>query len=306
MPNTKITFIIHAKLRGISTLKSEICATFKMGYKVNFKSTNKIFGAINSAIETIEEKADIIVICGGDGSINETVNGFLATENSHAINFGVLPLGTGNDFAKSLGVKKNLQELKSLIEQKKTIAVSIFKMNFIDKNQTANSRYFVNISDIGLGGFVVKKVSHSSKILGENITYFKAIISSFLRYKKQAVQLTSDSFSWEGNMMSLCMANGKYFGSGVCIAPDANICDDRLQLTIVGNVSLWDYLKNIKKIRKGQKIKHKEIFYTNVNNCKIVSQGLACPIDMDGEFIGFTPLEVNLAERKIRFYGIEH
>ncbi|WP_417431913.1 diacylglycerol/lipid kinase family protein [Halpernia sp.] len=304
MPNTKITFIIHAKLRGISSLKSEIEATFSNGYEIKFKSTNKTFGAKDSAIEAIEENAEIIVICGGDGSINETVNGFLETENSHAINFGVLPLGTGNDFSRSLSVKNNLQELKSLIEQRKTIDVSVFKMNFIDKKQNENSRYFVNISDIGLGGFVVKKVSHSSKILGGNITYFLAIIFSFLQYKKQAVQLKSDTFNWEGNMMSLCMANGKYFGSGMCIAPDANICDDRLQLTILGNVSLWDYIKNLNKIRKGQKIKHKEIFYTSVNNCKITSKENPCPIDMDGEFIGFTPLEVNLAERKISFYGI--
>lgn len=303
MPNTKITFIIHAKLRRISSLKSAIETMFATGYEVNFKSTTKTFGAKNSAIEAIEDGSEIIIICGGDGSINETVNGFLETGHSHHINFGVLPLGTGNDFARSLGVNKNIEALKLLIENRKFIDVSVFRMNFTDKNTQQNSRYYVNIADIGLGGFVVKNVSTSSKILGASGTYFTAIISSFLQFKKQPVQLTSDSLEWTGNVMSLCMANGKYFGNGMCVSPEANITDDRLQLTILGNVSIWDYLKNMSKIKKGKKIPHPEILYTAVKQCNIISKGIPCPIDMDGEFIGFTPLEVRLADKKISFYG---
>jgi diacylglycerol kinase (ATP) len=303
MTNTKITFIIHGKIKSISSLKSEIESSFSKGYDVRFKVTDKISGAKNGVKEAIEEKTDIIIICGGDGSINETVNQLLASDNTRHIQCGVLPMGTGNDFAKSLEVKNNLKELKALIEQKKVINVSIFNMTFLDQNQKASSRYFVNIADIGIGGFAAEKVNSSSKLLGATFTYFKAIISSFLKFKKQPIHLTSDSFEWEGQVMSLCMANGKYFASGMCIAPDANICDQQLQLIILGNVSILDYLKNINRVKKGQKIDHKEVLYAAVNGCKIISKGMPCPIDMDGEFIGYTPLEVELSERKVSFYG---
>jgi diacylglycerol kinase (ATP) len=303
MIKKKISFIIHGKIKSISTLKSEIESVFSKGYEVRFKITNKFSGAKNGVKEAIEEKTDIIIICGGDGSINEAVNQFLSSDNSRHIKCGVLPMGTGNDFAKSLGVKNDIKELKSLIEIKKVIDVSVFNMKFLDQDQNAISRYFVNIADIGIGGFAAEKVNNSSKLLGATITYFKAIISSFLKFKKQPVHLTSDSFEWEGNVMSLCMANGKFFASGMCIAPDANICDQQLQLIILGNVSILDYLKNINKVKKGQKIEHKEVLYTAVNGCKIISKGMPCPIDMDGEFIGYTPLEVELSERKVSFYG---
>jgi diacylglycerol kinase (ATP) len=303
MIKTKITFIIHGKIKSVSSLKSEIESIFSKDYEVRFKVTNKFSGAKDSVKLAIAEKTDTIIICGGDGSINETVNQLLASDNTRHIKCGVLPMGTGNDFAKSLGVKNDLIELKTHIEQKKVIDVSVFKMFFLDQNQNASSRFFVNIADIGIGGFAAENVNSSSKVFGATITYFYAIISSFLKLKKQPVLLTSDSIEWEGQVMSLCMANGKYFASGMCIAPDANICDQQLQLIILGNVSIWGYLKNINKVKKGQKIEHKEVLYTAVNGCKIISKGMPCPIDMDGEFIGYTPLEVELSERKVSFYG---
>ncbi|HUH73931.1 MAG TPA: YegS/Rv2252/BmrU family lipid kinase [Chitinophagales bacterium] len=298
-----ITFVLYYKIKSVSSLKAEIEASFSKDYTVQYKTTDKSSGSKNSVKAAIVEKSDIIIICGGDGSINEAVNEYLSTKSSLPITWGVLPMGTGNDFAKSLGVKNSIKELKSLINRKKTMGVSIFKMKFIDRNQNASSRYYINIADIGLGGHVAQSACNSSKLLGPNITYIKAIVSSFLKFKKQPVQLISDSFEWEGDVMSLCMANGKYFGSGMCVAPDADISDDQLQLAIFGDISILDYLKNLSKVKKGIKIAHPEVIYTAVSGCKVASKGIPCPIDMDGEFIGYTPLEVELEERKMRFYG---
>ena len=303
MANTKITFILHGKLKSSSSLKEKIKSIFSVGYIVHFKTTDKETGAKKSTIVALEENSDIIIVCGGDGSTNEMVNGYLSTNSTYSITFGVLPMGTGNDFAKSLGVKNAIQVLKQLIEDKSTTDVSIYKMNFINKLQQASSRYFINVADIGIGGLVVENVSNSTKLLGANITYVKAIVSSFMKYKKQPVVLTSNTFEWEGPILSLCLANGKYFGSGMCIAPDAKINDEQLQLTILGNISLLDYVKNLNNIKKGHKIKHKEVIYASVNGCKIESRGTPCPIDMDGEFIGYTPIDVKLHERKITFYS---
>jgi len=304
MHTTKITFILHGKLKSASALKAKISSLFAKGYDLHFKTTDKETGAKNSTIEATKESNDIIIICGGDGSINEMVNGYISSFQTNSVKFGILPLGTGNDFAKSLGVKNNLKELKELIEKDQVIDVSVFKMDYLNKSKQASSRYFVNVADIGIGGFVAENVGNSSKLLGANFTYIKAIVSSFIKYKKQPVALTSDSFNWSGPVLSLCMCNGKYFGSGMCIAPDAQIDDDQLQLTILGNVSLMDYLKNMSNIKKGHKIKHKEVTYTSVHNCKIESKGIPCPIDMDGEFIGYTPIEVNLAKMTMKIYGV--
>ncbi len=302
-PKQKITFILHGRLKHISKRQDKILEVFSKEFNVTFKTTSLESGAKKCTNEALTENTDIIVICGGDGSINETANGFLATKTHKTVFFGVLPMGTGNDFAKSLHVKNDLIQLKELIAGKRYKKVDVFKMDYNNKSHKKESRYFINIADIGIGGAVVEHVGNSSKVLGSNLTYIKAIVLSFIKYKKQPIQLTSSTFNWSGQILSLCMANGKYFGSGMCIAPDAQLDDGELQLTILGDVSLFDYIKNIFKIKKGVKINHKEANYATVTNCRIVSKGLECPIDMDGEFIGYTPLEVELHSKKMNFFS---
>ncbi len=300
----KATFIIHGKLRFQKKLKNKITKVFSDILDITFKETEQEFGAKKLTAQAIKKGAKIIIICGGDGSINEMVNGYFETKKDNNIFFGIIPKGTGNDFAKSLKISKKLEDLKQLIIQKKTIAVDVYNMDFTNLKQQKENRYFINISDIGIGGSVSEIIANSSKLLGSNLSYFKAIVTSFAKFKKQKVKLTSKIFNWEGAVMSLCMANGKYFGSGMCIAPEAELSNQKLQLTILGDISLLDYIKNLGNLKKGLKIKHPEVFYTQVESCKIESlEAKECPIDMDGEFIGFTPLQVDLAERKILFFG---
>jgi len=302
MPKQNIFFILHGKLRSVERLKEKIRVEFSELFEVNFKTTSKQFGAIQPTLDAVNENADIIIIAGGDGSVNEMVNGYFSSSGVNTINFGVLPLGTGNDFVKSLNLNGSLQELKNLITEKSVKAVDIFKMNFIDKSGAKASRFFNNISDIGIGGVVAKNVATNSKILGANFTYLKAIVYSFFKYKKQTISFISNKFNWSGEVLSLCMANGKYFGSGMCVAPEAKLDDQNLQIIIIGDVSLFDYFKNLSKIKNGIKIEHKEVIYSSVKSCKINANRTKCPIDMDGEFIGYAPIEVNLHSAKMNFY----
>ena len=297
----KATFIIHSKLVNKKHLQRKIKSTFEKDLDLTFSYTEEKTGAKNITIKEIKNKPDFIIICGGDGSINEMVNAFCQTNTTENILFGILPLGTGNDFVKSLNIKKGINNLKELILKKNYTEVDIYNMNFVNLKNENENRFFINISDIGIGGYVAQTISKSNKCLGSNITYFIAIIKSFLKYRKQKIKIESKSFNWQGNILSLCMANGKYFGSGLCIAPDAKVNDEKLQLTILGNVSIFDYIKNIGNLKRAKKIDHPEVQYISVENCKITSLDTdECPIDMDGEFIGFTPIEVHLHSKKIK------
>ena len=173
-------------------------------------------------------------------------------------------------------------------------------MNFKGLSGEKESRYFINIADIGIGGFVIQNVRTSSMILGSGLTYVKAVISGFLKYKKQSITLKSPEYNWSGRIISLCMANGKYFGSGMCIAPDAQLTDGLIQLTIFGDVSLWDYIRNVRSIKRGEKLVHKEAAYSVVRQLSIDSNGIPCPIDMDGEFVGYTPLDAEIVSQTVK------
>lgn len=122
-------------------------------------------------------------------------------------------------------------------------------------------RYFNNIADICLGAEVAKRVNEGKKIYGPNFDFFKATVLGFLNYKRKQLKIESENFNWSGRLLILCLANGKYFGSGLGIAPHAKVNDGKLAITLAADVSLMDYLKNLSKIRKGLFIQHPQIFY---------------------------------------------
>ncbi len=297
-----ITFVVHGKLRYFHALKKSILTVFRDEFQLGFIRTDPVSGAKDAVRKAIEAGTAYVIIVGGDGSVNEAINGYMMIPEAMRVAtvLGVLPMGSGNDFARSLQVSKDLKGLYTLIHNRSIMKVDVCKMKYQGLGHETEYRYFINISDIGLGGLAAVHVRNSPKILGPNLSYAKAIISSLLTYKKQPISLKSPEFKWEGEIMSLCMANGKYFGSGMCIAPEACLNDGLIQLIILGNIRLSDYLKNLPKIKRGEKIKHKEVSYTAVSSLSIESKGAECPIDMDGEFIGHTPIEVEVLPEVVK------
>ncbi|MCH8240748.1 MAG: hypothetical protein IIB62_12015 [Proteobacteria bacterium] len=235
--------------------------------------------------------------------LNEVINGYMNSDEAlrENVTVGLLPYGTGNDFSKTIGMRNDIEQLAGLIENDQTQPVDIGEVQYKSHEGVTKTRYYINITDIGIGGLVVKTVNQSSKFLGPDLTYKKAILQAFFTYKHAKVRLTSDSFQWEGPILCLCMANGRYFGSGMCIAPQADVSNGKIQLVIFGNVSLMDYLKNMSKIKKGEILEHPEIHYEQVTSCRIEALDGECPVDMDGEFIGYAPLDLNIHKHAIKF-----
>ena len=128
----------------------------------------------------------------------------------------------------------------------------------------------------------------------------KAIVFTFLDYKHRSVRITAESFSWEGKVLLVVMANGRYFGSGLCIAPQAEPDDGKLQLVLLANVSLLDYIKHQGEVRRGELITHPEVTYLQSSYCNIEPLE-ECTIDMDGEFVGYGPIETGIVKHGMRF-----
>jgi diacylglycerol kinase family enzyme len=175
----------------------------------------------------------------------------------------------------------------------------------MDQNDQEASRYFINIADVGIGGVAAKMLNKSSRLLGASFTYHKVILQSFFSYKPVKIALKSADYSWNGEILSLCMANGRYFANGMCIAPEANISDGKIQLVIMGKVSILDYILNLSKIKRGIALEHPEVTYVKVDSCTIEAEELTCPIDMDGEFVGYAPLQLSIKKHSLMFLKAE-
>jgi len=297
-----ISVIIKGNSRGKLSLIHKLKRILS-SYKLTFHETTHQNHAIELAKNIVNNNTDVLLIAGGDGSLNEVINGCMQGDktNLEKISILVLPFGTGNDFAKNLNITKNINELENIIQSNKTIAVDVGNIEFVNSEDKISNRYFINITDVGIGGFVAKKLTSASSLFGANIKYHSSILKSFFSYKPIDVNLQSDNFSYKGKILSLCMANGRYFASGMCIAPNADISDGKIELVVMKNVSIIDYIKNLSKVKNGKLLNHPEIEYTKITSCSIYADKGICPIDMDGEFIGYAPLNLSLEKSAVKF-----
>jgi len=254
-----------------------------------------------SFIRQIDSSCTHLICVGGDGTFNTLVNGVCSHPNPEfSPILGVLPNGTGNDFYRSAGYPKGFDFLKEI----QTKNFENFDVGVL-KTET-ELRYFANIADIGFGGAVVLQLQNFRKRFGPNFSYGLAIIKTFLQYKRPQVQIRSAHFQYEGELLLAAFCNGSIFGDGLYIHPGAKITDGKLKLTLLGKVSLFDYLKNVLKVKRGQQIKHPEAHYLEVAfpielNC--VNQRLHA--ETDGEYIGGQKFEISLLPQRLKMLSIQ-
>ncbi len=299
---TKAAFIFHGKIKRKEHLKEKLKMALPGGFEAEFLETLRAGHARELAAQALQNGANYAIAVGGDGLLNEVANGYMQCPDGirkHAA-IGVFPKGTGNDFCKTVGIKADTNQLASLLQNESVKPVDICHMRFRDVNHEPAERFYINIADIGIGGYASQRVNRSSKILGATLSYIKAIVLTFLSYKHRRVRMTAENFSWEGKVLLVVMANGRFFGSGLCIAPQADPSDGKLQIVLLANVTLFDYLKHQGEVRRGEIISHPEVQYLQSSFCNIEPIE-ECTIDMDGEFVGYGPIEAKVRGNAVRF-----
>jgi diacylglycerol kinase (ATP) len=300
----KIAFIIHGKIRKKQDIISELQSTFHGNYKLSFFSSEYSGHAIDLSLRAAQEGFNYIICLGGDGSLNEVVNGVMQAKEQNKeliVKVGVLPYGTGNDFIKTIKSPHSFSGIKKLIDGNLSKEIDLGLVQFKNKTGLNSSRYFINIADVGIGGIVVQNIGNYSKALGANITYLAAIFNTLLSYRNQPVKAMANGFAFEGKIKNFVVANGKYFGSGIGIAPDAEIDNGKFAIVILGEVSLFEFLKLSITFKKCRKVIHPQIIYKTAEEITIDSMSSPQPIDMDGEFIGYTPMNIKIQPRTLAF-----
>jgi YegS/Rv2252/BmrU family lipid kinase len=215
-------------------------------------------------------ECDRLVVAGGDGTLNEVVNGLMERTSAPPVEF--VPLGSGSDFARTpAGTRK----------------VDVFRARF-----RGGERYFVNIASCGLGA-VAARDAGKWRMLPLQWRYLAAAIPSLARGQSYDVSVRVDdepSVSFDATIVSI--ANGQYQGSGIRIAPHAKIDDGLADITIVRKVSLWEVGRNLPILYNGAIYSHPQVLQWRGR--RVVVEGEA-PLELDGEVVGGLPLEVEVA-----------
>lgn len=254
---------------------------------------------IRSAVE--EGHRDIAVV-GGDGTVNEAVNGLVAKDTllRPGVRLTIVPVGSGCDYAKTLGLPAGLENLPRIIASERFRQVDIGRADFPNLQGEEETRYFANILEAGAGGIVVDKVNRSSKLLGGRVAFTWAILTTLSSYENTMVEVAVDGQTVAHHRMnSIIVANGQYYGSGLKPAPQAKVDDGMLEVVLIGDIHFGEALKNLGKLRRGEHIDHPKVEYFRGEYIRATSEERVLA-EMDGELVGTLPVEVTVLHRMLR------
>jgi len=292
-------------LNGISLAKKNfyksILPALQQSFLVEVFETRSQQDAVSLSSQAVDKNFDVIIAAGGDGTVHQVVNGMLEGREPHHSPpvLMILPLGTGNDFARSLNISTDSNQLISLLSRFHVKQVDVGTVTFTNTTGTSEARYFINVADVGMGPEVVKRVLNSKRLLGSWASYYLAILETFIRYKPVEVVATTATWSWHGKLRTLAIANGNFYGHGLCIAPDAQPDDGIFESFICGDASTLDFILQSNNLKLGKHIKHPKVFYNKTTSVSLQATAL-CSIEADGEWLGTLPATLAMAPHKIK------
>jgi diacylglycerol kinase (ATP) len=253
----------------------------------------------------LHEGAQLVIAVGGDGTINEVVNGFFEDEKpvNPEAHLALLHAGTGGDFRKSFDISGDMGANIALIARGTSKQIDLGRAHFAGEDGSQKSRYFANIASFGLSGDVVRAVNGASwpKLFGGKFTFLWTSLLCAARHRTRSVRLTSDcGFDEVLKIGTVAICNGRYFGGGMMIAPLALPDDGLFDVVILRDAGLIDMLGKSRSIYGG-----KHLDDSNVTHFR-ARQLTATPvdrepvlIDMDGEMPGLLPARFEILPRAI-------
>ncbi len=257
--------------------------------------------AIEIACELVAGGATHLIVAGGDGTLNEVVNGiFLAGDNGQQeIILGMLPVGTGNDWIKTFGIPDHYQQAIDLIKANKTVKQDVGEITCLMEGQTSR-RYFVNIAGFGFDALVAKNANQlkSKGVTGIRV-YIQSLLSGYLNYKSSASQLTIDGAVLNANLFSASIGLGKFNGGGMMQVPYAIPDDGLLDVTLIKKTSKWNVVRYARKLFDGSLVDLPIVATFRGENIRIRSIGKVF-LETDGESLGHTPFTFEVLPRCIR------
>lgn len=284
----KLGVILHGAKDNRHAQLKEIESIF-FDWNLSVRVTEYDKHAEKIAREFCNEGCEVVLVCGGDGSLNQAANGVFHS-NFPQTPLAIWPSGTGNDFVKSVTVPQSFADLRKSIENKNFKSVDLPCMEWDGKR-----RVYLNVTDLGLGGCVAYDMTRSKRKLGSFLTYQWLIVKNLLRFKKRLIRFELDGLKHEARAMNFVVANAKYFGSGLGISPESKIDDGTLEVIVIGDLNIFEYLYFVPQVRKCKKLSYHKIQYYSAKKISIETE-VPMPIDMDGEFVGFSPMVISIQQ----------
>jgi len=244
--------------------------------------------------------SDLVIVVGGDGTINEAANGFLSNDEpiNPAARLGIIPLGTGGDFQRTLRLPSDFEQAANVISGRDVLPIDVGVAHFTGPNGRPAERYFVNLVSFGMGGAVSVRAKNFLTPLGGKIAFLYATLAVFLTYGAKRVRLTLDGepLPNELKITNVAIGNGRYHGGGMHPCPLALLDDGLLEVTTIGHLNMFELIRDLPVLYSDDIYKHPKVNHYRAKTVLAEASDTTL-IELDGEAVGSLPLEARILPR---------
>ena len=249
--------------------------------------TSRAGDAEQAAADAGADDRDRIVVVGGDGTVQEVVNGIMAAGGRSVL--GIVPLGTGNDLARSLGLSRDPAEAWTVAIGRGSRPIDLMLATGGDGRR----RWFGSAGGIGFDAQVASAMVSPSAWQRGRAGYLLTTLAELRRFENRQVELTVDGITTTPRVLFVAIANGEYYGGGMRIAPGAAVDDGSLDVCIVGNISRVTALRQLANLYRGTHVHHPQVELRRGRSVAIAGDE-GTLVHLDGEPFGRLPLRVEL------------
>jgi len=245
----------------------------------------------------------LILALGGDGTISEVADGVLAAGAGATTEIGLIPRGTGGDFRRTLEVPKEVAAAAAHIKQASARVVDAGRVHYRTADGGEGVRHFVNVASFGFSSAVARRANASSKRFGGKIAFLGATLRELFAHDNTDVWLTIDGQERRRlRVMLAAVGNGRFFGGGMKICPDARLDDGALDLISVGDLTRGQVVANIGRLFSGTHLELEEVTHTLVTrvHAEPVEADIVIPVELDGETPGSLPATFDILPGALR------
>lgn len=248
------------------------------------------------AREAADGGAELLVVVGGDGSVNEVVNGIAGREG---VEIAVLARGTGWDFVRTYGIPhKALPAIRVALDGR-TQQIDLGRVTYRSWSGEDETSWFANIASAGMSGAIAQRANETTKALGGKASYAWAVFAVFSGWENDVIEVTVDGERRSERMHDVIVANGRYFGGGMMMLPDARPDDGMFDVLLIGDLTKRDLMVTLPKTYRGKHLPHPK---AEVLRGRVVTVNAAdpLPVELDGEQPGSTPARFEVVPRALR------
>ncbi|MDY6908052.1 MAG: diacylglycerol kinase family lipid kinase [Chloroflexota bacterium] len=244
------------------------------------------------AREAVERGHELVIAVGGDGTVNEVANGLVDEEGKGRATLGIIGLGTGGDAIRTLGIPRDYVQACHLFSDYRKCTIDLGEVEYTGGTGWVR-RLFFNTAGLGFDAATVERQHALPGGLRGTLPYLIALGITLVSYRNKRVTLSVDGQAEERRCFTVVVNNGRYFGGGMKIAPEADVCDGLLDVVVIGDMGRSGILWNLPKVYSGNHIGHPMVSAYRALGVEVGSPERLL-LQVDGELVGEAPARFRL------------